>query len=862
MHARLALLARITRWVLSLCAFALLAATVALACAAYLAATGQDLTLLKRTATVLGTLASGQQTERMQLDVRVVPDTGNLSGVATVTLRTRDEGRRRFYFLLNDGLRIDSVTASALPSDAQVNTYRLWLIAVVDIGVPLPRDTPLDLQIAYSGRPTAALGGGPTPISAAGALLDAGTFWYPSDLQGFFLVDTTVTVPATFTVVHNGNELAATRRGHERAVRWTVTRPVGGLALVAGRYTVTGERAGDIDLRVALGEGIDLDPARIRSLMRSAHEALAERFGPSGFPQTTLFVSPDLRRGFNDGSGLMGLALRYFRAGDYGFAVIAHELAHNWWGGTVAERWLAPATGGEWIVEGFAGLGSLVAAEAVYGPEALARRLGGEFFDPDRQGVLADMSVLDNTVAEVRNRDTIYRKGAYVAQMLRTVLGDDVYFRGLRTFLEQHRYRQVTDRELQHTLEAVSGTSLETYFTDWVRSNALADLALDGTTPREATVQNIGTATLPGPFALWRIPASGAPERLSAGLGDTVPLGAGDTLVLDPLLTWADMRRENNRYPRGDTPLFVAADDGARAISRGERFPWARGAVERLATDGTHVTWNFDRGFAAPPAWMPDGSTVLVSASEVPHPLPAVVLLAGKDVRTHLGFALDPAPAPDGSIYAASDGGLVHAQHGRWTRVLDEPEWTLGAPRPAPDGRVVAYTAARGNVAELRLLSPASGRSQSLLTTDRDRMLYCWSPDSSRLYAVIGGTWDWQILEVPVHGDAARVLVHGAASIDTLVVSPNGTRIAFAAAPVLDYPTNRRELFVLDVADRRAHAIEMPEFDVGDLTWTGDDSLLAVVTRTGPDAPWHLPAPRRIKRVIVSTGAVADADVP
>ncbi|MCK6557004.1 hypothetical protein L6Q96_20875 [Candidatus Binatia bacterium] len=860
MHARLALLSRIAEWLLRLCAVALLVATVAGAFAVYMTATGQNLGLLRRAAALIGTLAAGQHTERMELDVRVVPGAGTLSGTAGLAVRVREDGRRRFYFLLNEGLGIESVTASGLPPGARIAAYRLWLITVVDVGVPLPRDTLVDFRLTYAGRPASALefGGSSAPIGAAGVLLDPGAFWYPADLQGFFVADTTVTVPATFTVVHNGAEVAAHRRGHERVVRWTLPRPVAGLALVAGRYTVSGEEGADFGLRVALEEGIDLDPARIRGLMRSAHGVLTERFGPSGFGTATLFVSRDLRRGFNDGSGVMGLAMRYFRAGDYGFAVIAHELAHNWWGSTVAERWLVPGTGGEWIVEGFAGLGSLVAAEAVYGPEALARRLSGEFFDPERQGVLSEMSVIDNVVDEARSRDTIYRKGAYVAMMLRTILGDEAYFGGLRTFLDQYRYRQVSDRDLQQTLETASGQSLDSYFAQWVRSPALADLALDGTTVREATVQNVGAAALPGPFALWRLPAAGPPERLTAGLGDTVPLAPGDTLILDPLLTWADMWRENNRYPRRDAPVFVAAADGARAVTRGERFPWARGSVERVVAGGANVTWNFDRGFAQEPMWMPDGSTVLVSASEAPHALPAVVLLADKDTRTRLGFALTPAPAPDGTIYAASGSRLIQARHGRWSTALDEPGWTLSSPRPAPDGRTVAYTAARGNTVELRLFAPSGPGSRALLTADRDRVLYRWAPDSTRLYVVIGGSWDWHLLDVPANGGPARVLVHGAAAIDTLAVSPNGGRVAFSAAPALDYPTNRRQLFVLDVEGRRAHNIELPGRDAGDLTWTDDDTLLVVVTPSGADAPWHLPATRSVVRVTVSTGAVAD----
>ncbi|MFN8641654.1 MAG: hypothetical protein U0802_08370 [Candidatus Binatia bacterium] len=75
---------------------------------------------------------------------------------------------------------------------------------------------------------------------------------------------------------------------------------------------------------------------------------------PSAAKRKRRLPLPHLLRAFNDGSGLLAIPPRYFHDGRYGYETIAHELAHNWWGATVSERWLAPGTGGEWIVEGFA----------------------------------------------------------------------------------------------------------------------------------------------------------------------------------------------------------------------------------------------------------------------------------------------------------------------------------------------------------------------------------------------------------------------------------------------------------------------------------------------------------------------------
>ena len=864
MNARLASVLRICRRGLSAVALLLLIASVGMTFVAYLAATGRSIPLLRNGVAHLGKLVEGQRTEQMVLDVRVSPENGRLGGTATLTVRSLDAGRQRFYFLLNNGLRVRNVRVSGVetPSPAP-SAYQLWLLTVVDVGSGVPKDATVQLAFDYDGPiATGMFGVAPSIINPQQVLLGIDAFWYPSDLQSFFAADVTLTAPNTMTVVNNSAHATRIERGDVQVVHWTTDRPIGGLALVAGPYALTSKQSDGITYRLFLPPTVQLDRTRVLDALAVANHTLEERYGPSGFKQVTMFVGDDFRRAFNDGSGTVGVALHYFRTGDYGFGIAAHEIAHNWWGATVAEKWLSPGTGGEWIVEGFAEFSSLVATEAAYGRDALTRRLAGEFFDPARQGVIARMSVLDNALAEATARDTIYRKGAYVAFMLRRVLGDEMYFRALRQFIDRFRYQQATDLDLQKALQDVTDQDLSPYFANWVRSDKLADLSLDSTSGSDLTVSNLGTAVLPGKVDLWKFKKSGEPVRTTVQIGEHVPLDADtEYAVLDPQLDWADVQRENNRYPRRSDPVYVASSPrGEIALTRGEAFPWVRTAVSSVDADGrTLHTWDLSRGLATPPVWSPDAARIIVSESTADATSPAIVTLASDGAQRIVGSGSGPAGGSAGTVYAARGDRILRLlTNGSEVTVLERCGEALDTPLPSPDGQQLLYTAARGGRQEVRVVHQDGTGDHLVVALDRDRILYRWAPDSSQLYAIVGGNWDWQIWQIPLSNEPLQILAASAAAITDLAVSPAGTDLAFTAAPALDYPDNRRQLYILNLRDRRVHPVDIPQADLSYLTWAGSENVLVVASAANANQPWILPEARTLKRVHIADGTVED----
>lgn len=146
--------------------------------------------------------------------------------------------------------------------------------------------------------------------------------------------------------------------------------------------------------------------------------------------------------------------------------LLAHELAHQWFGDTVTCRhW-----GDVWLNEGLASwLESTWAAEQ-HGPDRLAEALGGM-----RRGIVAESARAARPMSAARWPDPdqlfdshAYNKGAWVAHMLRARLGDAAFFAGMKSYLTRHKLQSVEAVDLRRAMEDASGRNLQGFFRRWV----------------------------------------------------------------------------------------------------------------------------------------------------------------------------------------------------------------------------------------------------------------------------------------------------------------------------------------------------------------------------------------------------------
>jgi len=145
--------------------------------------------------------------------------------------------------------------------------------------------------------------------------------------------------------------------------------------------------------------------------------------------------------------------------------LVSHELGHQWFGDKVT----CGSWQDLWLNEGF----------ATYTTNIFYEHFDTALLRPTLQGIINSVTSqpggsvwVDDTTnfSRLFSGRLTYNKGSYVVHMLRWMLGDSVFFKGIRRYLDDARvsYSFARTSDLKKTLEAESGKNLETFFQKWV----------------------------------------------------------------------------------------------------------------------------------------------------------------------------------------------------------------------------------------------------------------------------------------------------------------------------------------------------------------------------------------------------------
>ncbi|MCW2844245.1 MAG: hypothetical protein JWN22_2161 [Nocardioides sp.] len=396
--------------------------------------------------------------------------TGHLSGDTTVRARATQALSR---FNLDLELRprrawVDGVRAALSRQGREVTVVPEQ---------PLRRGQVFDVRLTYAGVPGdkghGYLGGWTETRDGgfAAGEPESATLWFPSNDHPVDKAryDVSVTTDADKDVVSNGTLVSRQDLGDGLATsHWRTRDPMTTYlaTVVIGDYEIReGTSAGGTPYLIAINKHLprDVRASATESVMRTPDviDFYSRVFGDYPFESAGgIVVRPPI--GFALENQTRPIYPGQFFYGP-NVSVIAHELAHQWFGDAVSlRRWRDT-----WLNEGFATWAAL-RWQAHDGGSSLRR----EF----RRGIrLTTLSGGWGTTIQPAPRGNIfdgavYNRGSLTLQALRNRVGAATHDRILRTWVVQHRYGHGTTAKFVHLAEHLSGADLGAFFRAWLHT--------------------------------------------------------------------------------------------------------------------------------------------------------------------------------------------------------------------------------------------------------------------------------------------------------------------------------------------------------------------------------------------------------
>ncbi|MBP6005309.1 M1 family metallopeptidase [Candidatus Saccharibacteria bacterium] len=161
--------------------------------------------------------------------------------------------------------------------------------------------------------------------------------------------------------------------------------------------------------------------------------------------------------------------------------VIAHEIAHQWFGNLVTMDWWEDL----WLNEGFASWMAIYAADQIY-PEW---NYFEQFVGLERRNAMELDSLSDShpIEVEINHPDQIrtafdqisYGKGASIIHMLAHYLGLEIFRKGIVLYLNQYSYNNATTKQLWDALEQVSSQPITDLMPNWTEQSGFPVLSIE-----------------------------------------------------------------------------------------------------------------------------------------------------------------------------------------------------------------------------------------------------------------------------------------------------------------------------------------------------------------------------------------------
>lgn len=424
--------------------------------------------------------------KKYTLDIRLAESDLRLSGRARIDLDPLVVGSRAVSLYLPADFQVTKVTD---PGGAPLFFQRRKSGLLVVLPTAPPPDGAAAVVVEYSGLPVDKDWNLYTLLDTIG--------WYPHMGQiDRAAYDVTFHWPKGFELVSSGRRMDGGQEADgSRWERRALDVPALGFSFEVGRFKVETAQAGHVQVRFAFGRGTTLTGRGAKEeVIKAVTDSLQyyeETFGP--YPLDDLTVTT-ASRGFSQGmlgfvtlSDLvlndLGMWNRFFGLPDRRL-VVAHEVAHQWWGNQVG--WTSYRD--QWISEAMASYAALLFARERMKDTPLSGVDLTEGWQGDLTSTLADGRPLESVGPVVLGarlfssrsdsayEAIVYKKGAVVLDMLARTLGEESFPKVLRQIVKVAGQGTISTEDFFALIERITTTDLKPFADQFVYGTGLPEV--------------------------------------------------------------------------------------------------------------------------------------------------------------------------------------------------------------------------------------------------------------------------------------------------------------------------------------------------------------------------------------------------
>lgn len=353
----------------------------------------------------------------------------------------------------------------------------------INFGSSLEPGTEKTITVTYTGIPADGLIIGKNKYGHRGFFADhwpdRARHWlpcvdHPADKAS---VSFSITAPDHYQVVANGRQTEESSLGKGlKLTRYDETTPLPTKVMVIGVADFAVQEAGRVDCIPVQSWIYPEDRLKGFTDYAEALQVLPyyiKNIGPYGYPKLANVQSKTRFGGLENAS-----AIFYYENSVTGtgkaVALIAHEIAHQWFGNMATEKEWAHV----WLSEGFATYMTNLYMEHRYGRDTLVAMLQQQRKEVIDYTKRKSTPVVDSSITDYMDllNPNSYQKAGWILHMLHMQLGDSIFWRSIRNYYAEYAGKNASTEDLQAVFESTSGKKLDLFFTQWLYRAGHPDL--------------------------------------------------------------------------------------------------------------------------------------------------------------------------------------------------------------------------------------------------------------------------------------------------------------------------------------------------------------------------------------------------